>query len=174
MATLCHVAAGRILAALVDHVPPYRAEAGDRTALGHVPPYHAAAGDRTGAGRAWGEAAGAVGIAVAAADTVAAEGDRISAAEALQCAERALGLVFDQAQQIWGEHLGRRAGCTPFLRLYQRSFRRCVCDVAAGYCIDTEKQRGNFWCAQSMRFVLRRRSRSFFYQDKTDVERAVA
>lgn len=87
----------------MDHVPPYRAEAGDRTALGHVPPYHAAAGDRTGAGRAWGEAAGAVGIAVAAADTVAAEGDRISAAEALQCAERALGLVSakDAQNKAW-------------------------------------------------------------------------
>lgn len=99
MATYCHVAAaGRILAAL-GHVPPYRAAVGDRTVLDHhVPPYHAAVGDRTGAG--WGEAVGAVGIAVAAADTVAAEDDRIPAAEALQRAEMVLGLVSAQTSLV--------------------------------------------------------------------------
>lgn len=141
MATCCHVAAAdRILAAL-GHVPPYRAAVGDRTVLDHhVPPYHAAVGDRTGAG--WGEAVGAVGIAVAAADTVAAEDDRIPAAEALQRAEMVLGLVFDQAQQIWGEHLGRRAGCTPFLRMYQRSFADVSVTWPPG--IDTEKTTREF------------------------------
>lgn len=99
MATCCHVAAAdRILAAL-DHVPPYRAAAGDRTVLDHhVPPYHAAVGDRTGAG--WGELVGAVGIAVAAADTVAAEDDRIPAAEALQRAEMVPGLVSASKQSL--------------------------------------------------------------------------
>lgn len=99
MATCCHVAAaGRILAAL-GHVPPYRAAAGGRTVLDHhVPPYHAAVGDRTGAG--WGEAVGAVGIAVAVADTVAAEDDRIPAAEALQRAEMVLGLVSAQTSLV--------------------------------------------------------------------------
>lgn len=93
MATCCHVAAAdRILAVLVDHVLPYHAAADDRTVLDHhVPPYHAAVGDRTGAG--WEEVVGAVGIAVAVADTVAAEDDRIPAAEALLRAERVLGLV---------------------------------------------------------------------------------